>query len=230
MTQKAGQKCTAIRRIFVPESIASDVKEDLSNEIRNVKVGNPSLREVRMGPLVSKQQLNNVMAGVERLKTCAKTIYGDGGRGQLVDVKEGRGYFISPVLFMADNPESPQIHDEEIFGPVQTVMPYTGNADDVVRFTNLGAGGLVSSIYTDDKEFAEQIIFGLAPFNGRLHVASEKIAEHSPGSGAVLPQMMHGGPGKAGGGQELGGLRGLSLYLQRTALQGSKTLLEKIIS
>lgn len=229
MTQKAGQKCTAVRRIFVPESKVGEVKEDLIQQISAVKVGNPAHKEVRMGPLATRQQLDDVRAGIERLSRCGEAILGGGGRGPLVDVPEGKGYFVAPTLFYASNPEGREIHDHEVFGPVQTLMPYSGKAEEAARLVNLGAGGLVASVYTDDRDFAQEMVERIAPFHGRIHLGCDKISDASLGSGAVLPQMVHGGPGRAGGGQELGGLRGLEFYLQRTAVQGLKPLIEKIL-
>jgi oxepin-CoA hydrolase/3-oxo-5,6-dehydrosuberyl-CoA semialdehyde dehydrogenase len=229
MTQKAGQKCTAVRRIFAPADKIGQLKEDLINQIKTVKVGNPANKEVRMGPLATKQQQADVRAGIDRLRKVAEAIHGDGGRGTLVDVPEGKGYFVGPTLFYASNAETPQIHDHEVFGPVQTLMPYSGKAEDAARLVNLGAGALVASVYTDDKEFAQEMVARIAPYHGRIHLGCDKIADASLGSGAVLPQMLHGGPGRAGGGEELGGLRGLEFYWQRTAVQGLKPLIERIL-
>ncbi|MCZ6688160.1 MAG: 3,4-dehydroadipyl-CoA semialdehyde dehydrogenase [Planctomycetota bacterium] len=229
MTQKAGQKCTAVRRILVPEGMVEQVQEDLIQQIRTVKVGNPALKAVRMGPLATKRQQEDVTEGIERLRGVAEAIHGDGSRGDLVEVPDGVGYFVGPTLFRASQSDAPEIHGHEVFGPVQTILPYSGKPEDATRLVNLGAGGLVASLYTDKVDFAEPFVFGSAPFHGRLHIGSGKIADHSLGSGAVLPQMLHGGPGRAGGGEELAGLRGLSFYLQRTAVQGLKTLLEKFL-
>jgi len=230
MTQKAGQKCTAVRRIFAPEAAVGRVKEDLIAQIKAVRVGNPATKEVRMGPLATKQQLADVRAGVERLKRAAEATLGDGGRGAtLVDVPDGKGYFMAPVLFFSSNAAAPEVHDQEVFGPVQTLMPYSGRAEEAARWVNLGGGSLVASVYTDDKDFAQELVARIAPFHGRVYLGCDKIADATLGSGAVMPQMLHGGPGRAGGGQELGGLRGLEFYLQRTAVQGLKPLLEKIL-
>jgi oxepin-CoA hydrolase/3-oxo-5,6-dehydrosuberyl-CoA semialdehyde dehydrogenase len=229
MTQKAGQKCTAVRRIFAPAGKIGQVKEDFINQIKTVKVGNPANKEVRMGPVATRQQHADVRAGIERLKKVAEAILGDGGRGTLVDVPEGKGYFVTPTLFWSSNAEAAAIHDHEVFGPVQTLMPYSGKAEDAGRLVNLGAGGLVASVYTDDKDFAAEMVARIAPFHGRIHLGCDKIADASLGSGAVLPQMLHGGPGRAGGGEELGGLRGLDFYWQRTAVAGLKPLIEKIL-
>jgi 3,4-dehydroadipyl-CoA semialdehyde dehydrogenase len=231
MTQKAGQKCTAIRRIFVPEALVARVREDLSERLASVKVGDPSLSEVRMGPVSTADQLASVREGLGILGRAGEMAYGDGGRGALVGVDGERGYFVSPVLFYAPEPDKAvDVHAHEVFGPVATLMPYSGEAADAARLVRLGGGSLVSSVYTDDRDFAASMVFGIATHNGRLHVAGEKIAEVSPGPGTVLPQMVHGGPGRAGGGEELGGQRGLAFYMQRTAVQGLKPLLEKVLS
>jgi 3,4-dehydroadipyl-CoA semialdehyde dehydrogenase len=231
MTQKAGQKCTAIRRIFAPEQVVSRVRDDLRERLAAVRVGNPALAEVKMGPVSTADQLESVREGIELLRRSGEMVHGDGGRGQLVGVEGERGFFIAPVLMYAAQPEAAtEIHAHEVFGPVATLMPYSGDAAAASRLVRMGGGGLVSSAYTDDREWATQMVLGIAPYHGRVNVGSEKIAEVSPGPGTVLPQLVHGGPGRAGGGEELGGLRGMGLYMQRTAVQGLKPLLEKILS
>ncbi len=229
MTQKAGQKCTAIRRIFVPEDMLDAVLGDLGEELGRIKTGNPNSRGVRVGPLSTASQLRDGLAGIEQLKSCAEVVLG-GERGELVDVDDGKGYFLSPTLLCARDPGSADaVHSLEVFGPVATVMPYPGDVDELCGWIGKGRGGLVSSIYSDKKSFVEKMLLGIAPYHGRLTVGNERVAEHSPGPGSVLPALVHGGPGRAGGGEELGGLRGLSLYMQRTAIQGSKPLLEKLL-
>jgi oxepin-CoA hydrolase/3-oxo-5,6-dehydrosuberyl-CoA semialdehyde dehydrogenase len=231
MTQKAGQKCTAIRRIFVPEDRVDEIAEDLVEEIKRTRVGNPALSEVRMGPLGTQQQYDDVRAGIAKLAEAAEFVYGDGGRGSLVGVEGESGYFVGPTLLKAKDIDSAAIvHELEVFGPVQTLVPYSGEASEAIRGVSLGAGGLVSSVYSDDKKFVADMLFGVAPFHGRLHFGHSKVAEHSPGPGTVMPQMVHGGPGRAGSGEELGGLRGLDFYFQRCAVQGLKPLIEKTLS
>ena len=229
MTQKAGQKCTAIRRIFVPREVAEQVGEELSEQLAAVRVGNPALREVRMGPLATAGQLRDVRAGIETLAGACELVHGDGGRGELVDVPEGQGYFVSPVLLRAPESTTAVVHGDEVFGPVATLVPYSGDPAEVAHAVSLGSGGLVSSIYSDDRDFVGEVVTGIAPWNGRITVGSARVAEHSPGPGTVLPQMVHGGPGRAGGGEELGGARGLEFYMQRTAVQGAKPLLMKVL-
>jgi len=229
LTQKAGQKCTATRRIFVPAAVIDQVSEDLSEEVGAVKVGNPELREVRMGPLASHRQLEDVQAGIAKLAQSCQFVRGDGQRGALVDVAEGKGCFMAPVLLRAPSHTTAAVHSDEVFGPVATLLPYSGAAQ-AVEGVVLGRGGLVASVYTDDKDFAAEVLMGIAPWSGRVTFGSARVAEHSPGPGMVMPQLVHGGPGRAGGGEELGGLRGLSFYSQRTAVQGAKPLLEKLLA
>ncbi len=229
MTQKAGQKCTAIRRILVPADRVEAVREDLPEEIRRVRVGDPSLKEVRMGPLATQAQREDVQEGIAALQAAgAGFVYGDGGRGEPVGVEEGKGAFVAPTLLQADAGLH-LVHDREVFGPVATILPYDGDPATAAETVSRGKGSLVSSVYTDDPSFAETALLRMAPFLGRMHLGSARVAEQSPGPGAVMPQMIHGGPGRAGGGEELGAHRGLAFYSQRTAIQGEKTLLEKIL-
>jgi oxepin-CoA hydrolase/3-oxo-5,6-dehydrosuberyl-CoA semialdehyde dehydrogenase len=159
MTQKAGQKCTAIRRIFVPKERVDEVQEDLIEQIRTVRVGHPALKQVRMGPLATRQQLEDVTSGIQRLREVGEVVHG-GGRGDVIEVPERKGYFVGPTLFRVSSAEAPEVHDHEVFGPVQTLMPYSGEAEESARLVNLGGGGLVASVYTDDREFAGAFIFG----------------------------------------------------------------------
>lgn len=232
ITQKAGQKCTAIRRILVPTGMLDRVKIALSERLRGIRVGDPAVAEVRMGPLATAAQQRDVREGIERLKGEAELVCGNAGRGDvaLTGVAEGRGFFQTPVLLYASDPDrATVIHSHEVFGPVATVMPYSGDAAHAAGLVCLGDGGLVSSVYTDDKEFAEKYVLAISPYHGRINIGGEKIAEQSPGPGTVMPQLVHGGPGRAGGGEELGGLRGLAFYTQRTAIQGYGPLIEKIV-
>jgi 3,4-dehydroadipyl-CoA semialdehyde dehydrogenase len=233
MTQKAGQKCTAIRRVLVPRPRVDAVRAALTEALAQIKTGDPSLKEVKVGPLATASQLRDVRAGVERLKTAAKAVVGaqGDGRGALTGIQGAKGYFLSPVLFEAEDAlKATEVHRHEVFGPVATLLPYSGDGAEAARVVALGDGGLVASIYTDDADLSTQVVLGLAPYNGRVNVGSAKVAEQSLGPGAVLPQLVHGGPGRAGGGEELGGVRGMGLYLQRTALQGYKPLLEKLVA
>lgn len=230
LTQKAGQKCTAIRRIFVPHSSLDAVREDLREGYAAVRVGDPAVKGVQMGPVATLSQLKDVREGLKALAAHGRFVYGDGGPGKLTGATD-EGYFVSPTLIeVAGVDEGGPVHDLEVFGPVQTIIPYDGTAAEAVRGVSKGQGGLVASVYTDDKGFASDVVLGLAPYHGRLHIGSSKIADHSTGPGTVLPQLVHGGPGRAGGGEELGGLRGLDFYMQRTAIQGLKPLVQRIVS
>ncbi|MDP6930714.1 MAG: 3,4-dehydroadipyl-CoA semialdehyde dehydrogenase [Planctomycetota bacterium] len=230
MTQKAGQKCTAIRRIFVPDAMRDIVVEALGDQLGGMKVGDPNLREVRIGPVATAAQLEDVTAGIDQLAACAKIVHGDGGRGEVVGVEGDKGFFVAPTLLVASQPAAATaVHNREVFGPVATVMGYGSDVDEACALVAQGRGSLVSSIYSDDRVFVEAAVLGMAPYHGRLTVGDARVAEHSPGPGTVLPSMVHGGPGRAGGGEELGGVRGLGFYSQRTAVQGLKPLLEKIL-
>jgi len=228
MTQKTGQKCTAIRRIYVPRAKVAAVIELLRERLAGVKIGDTSREEVTMGPVSTAQQIRDVRDGVKKLEACAKIVFGSTTDVQPIGVAAGKGFFTTPVLLQADAPKAGDaVHSHEVFGPVATVMPY----DDVRAAASLvaaGGGGLVTSVYADDKELIKEAVLALAPFHGRLVIGSAKIAGQSLPPGMALPQLLHGGPGRAGGGEELGGRRGMTLYMQRTALQGDRPLIEGI--
>jgi oxepin-CoA hydrolase/3-oxo-5,6-dehydrosuberyl-CoA semialdehyde dehydrogenase len=230
MTQKAGQKCTATRRIFVPRERADRVQSDLSEALADVKVGDPALEEVRMGPLATAKQLADARAGIAKLENSgARIVFGSATAVQTVGVPAGKGYFLGPVLLRADAPEAATaVHSHEVFGPVATLLPYTDVAE-AARWVALGEGGLVATAYTDDRATLETLILETAPYSGRIFSGSAKIVEQAMPPGAVLPACIHGGPGRAGGGEELGGRRGLDFYLQRTVVQGDRALLERIL-
>jgi 3,4-dehydroadipyl-CoA semialdehyde dehydrogenase len=214
MTQKAGQKCTAIRRVLIPYAVAASVREDLIELLGPIRVGDPKYEDTRMGPLASREQLADVREGVARL----------GGKhafGSAAPVGT-KGFFISPIL-IEDAGEA--LHEREVFGPVAALVRYRQDPAEIVT---RGAGGLVASVYSDDQEFIERMLAALAPYHGRLFLGHPKI-ELSPGPGTVLPQLVHGGPGRAGGGEELGGPRGLAFYMQRVALEGSRPVISKIL-
>ena len=214
MTQKAGQKCTAIRRVLVPKDSLSSVREDLMEVLGAVKVGNPAEEDVRMGPLATASQLDDALQGLARLG--GRLVFGENKR------IPGKGFFLSPVL--VDSPGD-AVHEHEVFGPVASLLAYTKDAASLVA---RGNGGLVSSIYSDDQAFIEETAMAIAPHHGRIFLGHPKI-ELSPGPGTVLPQLVHGGPGRAGGGEELGGPRGLSFYLRRVALEGSRPVIQKLL-
>ncbi len=216
ITQKAGQKCTAIRRILVPRGLLGAVREDLVEMLGATKVGDPMNEETRMGPLASEAQLKDVLSGMERLASEGERLAGNPTR-----ISE-KGYFVSPGLFEIDDGKA--VHEHEVFGPVASLLPYIDNPAAIVA---RGNGGLVCSLYSEDSAFIEQAVAGLAPWHGRIYLGHPKI-ELSPGPGTVLPQLVHGGPGRAGGGEELGGRRALSFYLQRVALEGSRPVLQSL--
>lgn len=223
MTQKAGQKCTAIRRILVPESKMDDVQEALGTKLEAIKVGDPAADGVRMGPVTNKRQLDDVLAGIKELEEAgARVVWGSGAEVEREGLDAGQGYFVSPMLLRADDASAPAVHEREVFGPVSTLLPYGGEADEASTITRLGNGSLVSSVYSDDADFVEEYVLSAGPFHGRIYIGDEKCASQTMGPGTVLPMLVHGGPGRAGSGEELGGLRGLDFYLQRTAVQGSR--------
>jgi len=227
ITQKTGQKCTAIRRVFAPRAVAPQVLEDLGARLSEFVVGDPSAERVTMGPLATAQQLRDVRAGIERLAAESKLVVGDGPLEPL-GVPRGKGYFVLPTLFaQTDAARAKAVHEHEVFGPVASVLSYDAAAD-VVAAVRRGGGGLVASIYSDDRRAIGDIALGIASAHGRVVVVSAKIADQMPGPGTVLPQSIHGGPGRAGGGEELGGVRGLSFYSQRSALQGDRAILEAV--
>jgi oxepin-CoA hydrolase/3-oxo-5,6-dehydrosuberyl-CoA semialdehyde dehydrogenase len=229
MTQKAGQKCTAIRRVFAPKDRLAEVRDELVERLREAKVGNPAVEGVTVGPVATAQQLRDVRKGMERLAAEAKAAVGGLGPFEKVGVTGDKGYFVPPTLFVHESAAAGRaVHEHEVFGPVATLLPYADTAS-LAADVEKGQGGLVSSVYSDDRAFVSEVVFAVAPFHGRLMLGSEKIADQTPGPGTVLPQLVHGGPGRAGGGEELGGLRGLSFYSQRTALQGARPVLDAML-
>ena len=227
MTQKTGQKCTAIRRVLVPESLLDAVKEDLVDRLSAVKVGDPSREEVGMGPVATARQLADVRAGIARLREESESLFGGDGAVEAAGVPAGKGYFVSPVLLQARD-SARAVHEHEVFGPVSTLISYDGEPARAVELVARGGGGLVTSVYSDDRAFLGDAALGLAPYHGRLFLGSSKLGGHAVGPGTVLPQLTHGGPGRAGGGEELGGARGLAFYLQRTALAGDRPIIEAL--
>ncbi|WP_460219870.1 phenylacetic acid degradation bifunctional protein PaaZ [Psychroserpens sp. MEBiC05023] len=228
MTVKAGQKCTAIRRIIVPEDVVEDVQIALGKALDKVTIGDPRLKEVRMGSLVSRQQVNAVRESVNDLSKEAQIVYGDLDIIETIGADAKKGAFISPVLLRADHPfQNTIIHEREAFGPVSTIMPYK-NLEDAVTLAQMGKGSLVSSIATNDDKIAKDYVVNAASHHGRILVLNRESAKESTGHGSPLPYLVHGGPGRAGGGEEMGGMRGIKHYLQRTAIQGSPTTLTEI--
>ncbi|MBW8358360.1 MAG: phenylacetic acid degradation bifunctional protein PaaZ [Weeksellaceae bacterium] len=226
MTTKAGQKCTAIRRIMVPENLVGDVQSALSKALDQTKIGNPLSRETRMGSLVGKQQYEEVLNKVHQLKAETELIYD--GQHELVDADYGSGCFMSPKLFYNDKPFEKNIsHDVEAFGPVSTLMPYR-DAEEAAALAKRGKGSLVGSIVSNDEKFVAETSWKMASQHGRIFVLNRDSAKESTGHGSPLPTLMHGGPGRAGGGEEMGGLNGLHFFLQKTAIQGSPDMLTAI--
>jgi oxepin-CoA hydrolase/3-oxo-5,6-dehydrosuberyl-CoA semialdehyde dehydrogenase len=229
MTQKTGQKCTAIRRVYVPEGLVDAVLERLHERLATVKVGDPSREDVTMGPVATAQQMRDVREGIARLAAGARTVCGGAAAIDAIGVATGKGYFLAPTLFHSAEPRADDAaHSHEVFGPVATVIPYDGSAKEAATRVAWGGGGLVSSVYSDDKDFTRELVHGIAPFHGRVTLGTTKTASQAIPPGLVMPQLLHGGPGRAGGGEELGGRRGLALYMQRVALQGDRALVEAI--
>ncbi len=230
-TQKTGQKCTAIRRVLVPASMLDGVEEDIRDRLERIRTGNPVTDGVTMGPVSTAAQLRDVRRGIELLAASgAKIVLGGAGAVTGEGAPAGKGFFVAPTLLVASDAHAAgAVHEHEVFGPVATLMPYRDNADAVAIVARAG-GGLVSTVYTADRTVASDVLLGLAPFHGRVCVANEKVAGAWAGPGTVLPQMVHGGPGRAGGGEELGGVRGMSLYVQRTALQGYGPLIDHVVA
>lgn len=230
ITQKTGQKCTAIRRVLVPRERADDVAEALRERLAAIVVGDPARDDVRMGPLASAAQKEDVLAGIARLAAATTAVHGGTGEIEPLGVPAGKGFFVGPVLRATSDPAGcAPLHEHEIFGPVATVGAYGGDPDEAAALVARGAGGLVSSAYSDDRDWVGRFVPAAAGWNGRLYLGSAKMAAQSPGPGTALPHLLHGGPGRAGGGEELGGRRGLERYLQRCALQGDATILKALL-
>ncbi|SFB56091.1 oxepin-CoA hydrolase / 3-oxo-5,6-dehydrosuberyl-CoA semialdehyde dehydrogenase [Amycolatopsis marina] len=227
MTVKAGQKCTAIRRAFVPADVLGDVADAASERLAKVTVGHPTAEGVRMGALASLEQREEVRRSLKALLDVAGVVYGDPEQVEVVAADAERGAFLSPVLLRADDPERAEVHEVEAFGPVSTLLPYTSTAQ-VVELAARGQGSLVGSVVTGDPEFAREIVLGVAPWHGRLLVLDTDNAKESTGHGSPMPQLVHGGPGRAGGGEEMGGIRGVLHHMQRTAVQASPTVLTAV--
>jgi oxepin-CoA hydrolase/3-oxo-5,6-dehydrosuberyl-CoA semialdehyde dehydrogenase len=227
MTVKAGQKCTAIRRAFVPAGLLDAVADAARERLAGVAVGNPANPAVRMGALASLQQREEVRRSVKALLGSATLVYGDPERVQVLDADPERGAFVSPVLLRADDPDEPAPHEVEAFGPVSTLLPYA-STDQVVELAALGRGSLVGSVVTGDADFARDVVLGVAPWHGRVLVLDVDDARESTGHGSPLPVLVHGGPGRAGGGEEMGGIRSVLHHMQRTAVQASPAVLGAI--
>ena len=229
MTQKAGQKCTAIRRIFVPHEHVEALEESIQEGLYGLKVGYPTEKEVRMGPVASAAQLRDVRAGIETLAEHADIVVGGSDPVQGLHAPEGKGYFVAPTLLRARDAHNPIFHELEVFGPCATILPYSGDAAEGAALIARGEGCLVSSAYSNKRDWLREMCFAAAPWNGRLQLCSKKVADSALPPGMVLPNQLHGGPGRAGGGEELGGDRGMALYCNRVALQGDRLMLSKLL-
>ena len=228
ITVKAGQKCTAVRRIFVPQNKLDDVSRALADALQKTAVGNPLNEKVKMGALAGQEQRSEVKSQLKKLLASSQLIYGSLESVQVIDADAEQGAFLSPVLLLNQKPmQSEEPHSIEAFGPVSTLMPYN-SMDEVIALSKKGKGSLCSTIVTADASVAKQYVLGAATFHGRILVLNEDCAKESTGHGSPLPMLVHGGPGRAGGGEEMGGLRGIKHYLQRTAIQGSPTMLTAI--
>ena len=228
ITQKTGQKCTATRRIFVPADKVQDVREALVDRLSAMKVGNPADDKVTLGPVATANQLRDVRAGIEKLAQGGEIALGGATPVDGIGAPAGKGYFVPATLIIQKDPRPESLANHmEVFGPVATVMTYA-STDALISLVAAGGGGLVSSVYSDDRAFVQAAVFGIAPHHGRVTIANEKLAGQSISPGTVMPGLLHGGPGRAGGGEELGGVRGMALYMQRTAIQGHRALVEQM--
>ncbi|WP_421763265.1 phenylacetic acid degradation bifunctional protein PaaZ [Ekhidna sp.] len=229
ITVKCGQKCTAVRRIIVPEKLVEDVQIALGKAFEKTTIGDPSVEGVRMGALAGREQLDEVTKRVAELAKTSDLVYGSlDNKGEAMGADWNKGAFISPMLFVNQNPlNTEEVHNIEAFGPISTILPYK-NMDEAIAISKKGKGSLCSSITTADDKIAREYVVGAATHHGRILVLNEACAKESTGHGSPMPQLVHGGPGRAGGGEEMGGKRGVMHYLQRTAIQGSPTTLTEI--
>ncbi len=228
ITTKAGQKCTAVRRIIVPENQVEEVRAAIGKRLAANIIGDPNVEGVRMGSLAGKTQLKEVKEKVELLSKTQKIIIGDFEKFEVKGADKNKGAFMPPVIFLNESPfKNTDCHNIEAFGPVSTLMPYK-TIDDAIALAKMGKGSLVSSIVTADDKIAKQYVLGAASMHGRILVLNNDCAKESTGHGSPMPMLVHGGPGRAGGGEEMGGKRGVFHYLQRTAIQGSPTTLTNI--
>ena len=228
MTSKAGQKCTAIRRIIAPATICGALVEALAKALGEVRIGNPANREVGMGALASQGQRDEVRDRVRELSHQAEIVYGGDDNFDVVDADASKGAFFMPTLLHCEKPlTSSAVHSIEAFGPVSTVLPYA-DLEEAIQLSRMGEGSLAGSIITNDNDVARQLVLGTAAYHGRMVIINRHCAAESTGHGSPLPHLIHGGPGRAGGGEEMGGVRGVKHYMQRTAIQGSPQTLTAI--
>jgi oxepin-CoA hydrolase/3-oxo-5,6-dehydrosuberyl-CoA semialdehyde dehydrogenase len=228
MTLKAGQRCTGIRRIFVPENKMEELWKAIAKALSQTTIGSPLNEKVRMGSLAGESQRSEVRTQIQKLLASSQIVYGSLDSVEVVDADAKKGAFLSPVLLMNNKPHSSkEVHEVEAFGPVSTIMPYK-TRDEAIALSKLGKGSLCSTIVTADYKQARHYVIGAATHHGRILVLNNECAKESTGHGSPLPLLVHGGPGRAGGGEEMGGLRGVKHYLQRTALQGSPATITAI--
>lgn len=227
-TIKAGQMCTNIRRILVPAGQLSAVRDAVAEKIAKIKVGDPADESVRMGPLVSKSQQAAAFTGLEALKADAKIVSGGGVPEALAGGDPERGAFLAPTLLECGDPDKGKaVHEIEVFGPAATLMPYR-DSDHAAELANRGGGSLAVSLFSDDADFTAATVAAIAPSHGRIMTVDETVGKNHTGHQMALAHCVHGGPGRAGGGEELGGLRGLRFYMQRTAVQGDPALIDRL--
>ncbi len=228
VTTKAGQKCTAIRRIIVPAGRVEDVQIALGKRLQTTTLGDPSIKEVRMGPLAGISQRNEVREKVQLLARTQDIVIGDMEHFEVMGADKEKGAFLPPLIFLNTDPfKNTDCHNIEAFGPVSTIMPYNG-IDEAIQLSRMGMGSLVSSVITADDDIANEIVLGTASMHGRILILNADCAKESTGHGSPMPMLVHGGPGRAGGGEEMGGKRGVLHYMQRTAIQGSPTTITRI--
>lgn len=230
ITTKAGQKCTAVRRVIVPEKMIEDVQIALGKRLAQTIIGDPNVEGVKMGSLAGQAQLKEVKEKVELLSKSQKIIIGDFEKFEVKGADKHKGAFMPPIIFLNDSPfKNTDCHNIEAFGPVSTIMPYK-TMDEAIELSKLGKGSLVSSIVTADDKIAKQYVVGAACMHGRILILNNECSKESTGHGSPMPMLVHGGPGRAGGGEEMGGKRGVFHYLQRTAIQGSPTTITNVLN
>ena len=228
ITIKAGQKCTAVRRIMVPKNRIEDIQKALQKRLLSIIIGNPKDEKVQMGSLASKDQVKEVLEKISILKKSQKIIIGDLETYEVVSADKNKGAFLPPIVFLNENPtECVDCHNIEPFGPVSTLMPYK-DISEAIHLVSMGKGSLVTSITTKDKHIAKEFVLNTAHLNGRILILNNEIAKEHTGHGSPLPLLVHGGPGRAGGGEEMGGVRGVLHYMQRTAIQGTPDMITAI--
>jgi 3,4-dehydroadipyl-CoA semialdehyde dehydrogenase len=228
MTVKAGQKCTAIRRVLAPRANAKALGEAIAARLQGTKVGNPENAEVKCGPVVNQTQQKNVLEGLAKLGKETSVVAGGRNDFKAIDADSAKAAFVEPTLLYCDAPmKSELVHEVEVFGPVATVLPYDSPAE-AIELAKRGGGSLVASIFSDDEAFKSEVTLGIAGLHGRIMVVDSTVNTQHTGHGNVMPNCLHGGPGRAGGGEELAGLRAMLLYHRRFVVQGPPSLLESL--